>query len=208
MHNYRTHTCGQLRKADAGSTVRLSGWIHNRRDLGGLLFIDLRDHYGLTQLLVPKEALFVEALSKLSKETVIRVDGKVVAREGNINTKLPTGEIEVIVSAYEVLGACEGLPFNVFPDEDIPEDLRLPYRFVDLRRSKLHANIVLRSKVISSIRRRSHQFEPRRGTRLPGAVARASREVLCAAASAAAIQAIAHGVRLRPLFSDRSVFSR
>ena len=154
MHTYRTHTCGQLRKADAGSTVRLSGWIHNRRDLGGLLFIDLRDHYGLTQLLVPKEAPFVDAMSKLSKETVICVDGKVVAREGNINAKLPTGEIEIIVSGYEVLGSCEALPFNVFPDEDIPEDLRLRYRFVDLRRGKLHSNIVLRSKVISSIRRR------------------------------------------------------
>ncbi|MFL5338748.1 MAG: aspartate--tRNA ligase [Gemmataceae bacterium] len=154
MHTYRTHNCGQLRKSDAGSTVRLSGWIHNRRDLGGLRFIDLRDHYGITQLLVPNEAPFADAIMRLGKETVIRVDGKVVAREGNVNKNLPTGEIELIVSDCEVLGCCEGLPFNVFPEEEVPEELRLRYRFVDLRRNKIHNNIVLRSRVIASIRRR------------------------------------------------------
>src|SRR5262245_33996456 len=158
MHTYRTHTCGQLRKSDAGSQVRLSGWVHNRRDLGGLLFIDLRDHYGLTQLLIPKESEFLDAISHLPKETVIRVDGQAVARQKeNVNSRLPTGEIEVVVQSYELLGplaADGGLPFSVFPEEDVPEDTRLKYRMLDLRRSQLHANIVLRSKVIASIRRR------------------------------------------------------
>jgi aspartyl-tRNA synthetase len=145
-----------------GLHVRLSGWIHNRRDHGGLLFLDLRDHYGITQLLIPKDAPFLDAISRLPKETVIRVDGKVVARgEGNVNPKMPTGEIEVIVSEYEVLGPMFGcdeyggqLPFSVFPEDEVPEDLRLRFRFLDLRRSKLHQNIVLRSRVIASIRRR------------------------------------------------------
>lgn len=162
MHPYRSHTCGQLRKSDAGQTVRLSGWIHNRRDLGGLLFLNLRDHYGDTQLLVPKDAPFLDEIGRLPKETVIRIDGKVVARDdNNINKNMPTGEIEVIVASFEVLGSMLGseefegrLPFSVFPEDEVPEETRLKYRFVDLRRSKLHANIVLRSKVISSIRRR------------------------------------------------------
>jgi aspartyl-tRNA synthetase len=161
MHPYRSHDCGKLRLSDVGQNVRLSGWVHNRRDHGGLLFIDLRDHYGITQLLIPKDASFLDAVSKLPKETVIRIDGKVVGREGNVNKKMPTGEIEVIVSGYEVLGPMHGsedfdnqLPFSVFPEDDAPEETRLRFRFLDLRRSKLHANIVLRSKVISSIRRR------------------------------------------------------
>src|SRR5262245_19177800 len=129
MHIYRTHSCGQLRKSNAGAQVRLSGWVHNRRDLGGLLFIDLRDHYGLTQLLIPKDAPFLDEMSRLPKETVIRVDGQVVAREkANVNAKLPTGEIEVVVQDFEVLGpvaADDGLPFSVFPEEEVPEDTRL-----------------------------------------------------------------------------------
>src|SRR5262245_24239492 len=161
MHRYRSHTCGQLRLSDAGKNVRLSGWVHNRRDHGGLLFIDLRDHHGITQLLIPKDAAFLDAISRLPKETVIRIDGNVVAREGNVNKKMPTGEVEVIVAEYEVLGPMHGsedfdnqLPFSVFPEDEAPEETRLKYRFVDLRRQKLHQNIVLRSKVISSIRRR------------------------------------------------------
>src|SRR5258708_22914293 len=109
MHAYRTHTCGQLRSSDVGSTVRLAGWIHNRRDLGGLLFLDLRDHYGITQLFVPNDAAFVEEIGRLPKETVIRVDGTVVARgEKNVNKKMPTGEVEVNVTGYEVLGTMQG----------------------------------------------------------------------------------------------------
>ena len=126
MHTYRTHTCGQLRKSDTGAQVRISGWVHNRRDLGGLLFIDLRDHYGITQVLVPKDFEFLDAMSRLPKETVIRVDGKVVERsKENVNSKLPTGEIEVVVQSFELLGpvATEGgLPFSVFPEEEVPED--------------------------------------------------------------------------------------
>jgi aspartyl-tRNA synthetase len=158
MHSYRTHTCGQLRKSDTGAQVRISGWVHNRRDLGGLLFIDLRDHYGITQVLVPKDFEFLDAMSRLPKETVIRVDGKVVERaKENVNSKLPTGAIEVVVQSFELLGpvtAEGGLPFSVFPEEEVPEDSRLKYRMLDLRRTQLHANIVLRSKVVSSIRRR------------------------------------------------------
>ena len=162
MHPYRTHTCGELRKSNAGQTVRLSGWIHNTREHSGVLFLDLRDHYGITQLIVPTDAPFADAISKLPKETVIRIDGLVVARDDKyLNPKMATGEIEVAVRDYEVLGSMLGsekfegrLPFSVFPEDEAPEDTRLTYRFLDLRRSKLHANIVLRSRVISSIRRR------------------------------------------------------
>ncbi|MDE1171340.1 MAG: aspartate--tRNA ligase [Verrucomicrobium sp.] len=152
---YRTHHCNALRAGNAGETVRLAGWIHNKRDLGGVLFIDLRDHHGVTQVVIPPSAPFQDALSHLQKETVIQVDGQVRHRpEGTLNPALATGEVEVEVSGYEVLGACEPLPMNVFPEDITPEETRLKYRFLDLRRSKLHETIVLRSKVISSIRRR------------------------------------------------------
>ncbi len=162
MHQYRSHTCGELRKSDAGSTVRLSGWVHNQREHSGVLFIDLRDHYGITQLVVHADSPNSKKMADLAKETVIRIDGTVVARdEKYLNPKMSTGEIEVSVSSFEVLGPMHGseefegrLPFSVFPEDDTPEEVRLKYRFLDLRRSKLHANIVLRSKVISSIRRR------------------------------------------------------
>src|SRR5438128_57641 len=162
MHSYRTHTCGQLRLSDAGAHVRLSGWIHNDREHSGVLFIDLRDHYGITQLVIHSESPLSKEMTALPKETVIRIDGQVIARESKyFNPKMATGEIEVSVTAYEVLGKMYGsedfegrLPFSVFPEDETPEETRLTYRFLDLRRSKLHANIVLRSKVISSIRRR------------------------------------------------------
>jgi len=154
MHEYRTHTCGGLKKDSLGQDVRLSGWIHNKRDHGGVLFIDLRDHYGLTQMVVYPESGFIDGLSHLHKETVIRLDGKVQARDAeNINPKLPTGEIEVKVTAYEILGECGDLPFSIFPDEQIPDETRLKYRFLDLRREKVHANIIFRSKVIQYIRK-------------------------------------------------------
>ena len=152
---YRTHTCNDLRASHAGQTVRLAGWIHNKRDLGGVLFIDLRDHYGVTQIVVPPTADFQNTLSHLPKETVISVHGQVRPRpEGTVNPDLTTGEIELDVAGYERLGSCEPLPMNVFPEDHTPEETRLKYRFLDLRRSKIHKTIMLRAKVISSIRKR------------------------------------------------------
>jgi len=129
--------------------------VHSRRDHGGVLFIDLRDSYGITQVVVYPTTSFLDEVSRLPKETAIRFDGTVAFRaEENVNTKLPTGEIEVVATAFEVLGPCEGLPFSIFPEEDAPEDNRLKYRFLDLRKTKLHRNILLRSKIIASMRRR------------------------------------------------------
>lgn len=155
MHIYRTHTCGELREKDIGSDVRLSGWLRNRRNHGGIYFIDLADHYGMTQLVVASGTAVYNTISQLPKETVIRIDGVVVTRgEGNTNPSVATGTIEVQVSEVELLGRAEPLPFSIFPEMSVPEDLRLTYRFLDLRRSKMHANILLRSRVIASIRRR------------------------------------------------------
>jgi aspartyl-tRNA synthetase len=155
LHRYRTHTCGELRSANTGAEVRLSGWLRNRRDHGGVYFIDLADHYGITQLVVEPDSPVYELISSFTKETVIRVDGKVVARDaGAVNPSMATGEIEVRVTDAELLGATEPLPFTVFPELPVPEDMRLTYRFLDLRKSKMHANILLRSRIISSIRRR------------------------------------------------------
>jgi aspartyl-tRNA synthetase len=152
---YRSHTCNDLRASHAGQTVRLAGWIHNKRDLGGVLFIDLRDHYGVTQIVVPPAAGFQDTLSHLPKETVISVHGNVRLRpEGTLNPDLATGEVELDVAGYDRLGSCEPLPMNVFPEDHTPEETRFKYRFLDLRRSKIHKTIMLRAKVISSIRRR------------------------------------------------------
>ncbi|MER5834788.1 aspartate--tRNA ligase [Streptomyces sp. NPDC002130] len=153
MHRYRSHTCGELRSSDVGSDVRLSGWLHNRRDLGGILFIDLRDHYGITQLVARPGTPAYEALDKLSKESTVRVDGKVVSRGAeNINPELPTGEIEVEVGEVELLGAAAPLPFTINTEDGVNEERRLEYRFLDLRRERMHKNIMLRSSVIASIR--------------------------------------------------------
>jgi aspartyl-tRNA synthetase len=155
MHAYRTHTCGQLRPADAGKAVRLSGWVHRKRDHGGLLFIDLRDNYGLTQIVIAPSSPAFTVAEKARAESVIQIDGKVVERTAEtVNANLPTGGIEVQASAFEMLGAAEELPLPVFGEPDYPEDLRLKYRFLDLRREKLHKSILLRSQVISSLRRR------------------------------------------------------
>jgi aspartyl-tRNA synthetase len=155
MHKYRTHTCGELRETEIGRQVRLSGWLRNWRDLGGLFFIDLADHYGVTQLVVAPGSRAYDEIIQLPKESVIRIDGLVVARgDNNANTVIPTGSIEVRVSDVELLGRTEPVPFPVFPEGYVPEELRLTYRFLDLRRSKMHANILLRSRVIASIRRR------------------------------------------------------
>ncbi|MFZ3558570.1 MULTISPECIES: aspartate--tRNA ligase [unclassified Streptomyces] len=153
MHRYRSHTCGELRASDVGSDVRLSGWLHNRRDLGGILFIDLRDHYGITQLVARPGTKAAEVLDKLTKETVVRVDGKVVSRGAdNVNPELPTGEVEIEASEVEVLGAAQQLPFQINQDDGVGEERRLEYRFLDLRRERMHRNIMLRSEVIASIR--------------------------------------------------------
>jgi aspartyl-tRNA synthetase len=155
MHAYRTHTCGDLRLGDAGNNVRLSGWIHRKRDHGGLMFIDLRDHHGLTQLVLSPETPGFATAERLRAESVIRIDGEVVARDAEAaNPNLPTGEIEIRVKGLEVLSEAAELPLPVFGEPDYPEDIRLRYRYLDLRRDTLHKNIVLRSKVIDSIRRR------------------------------------------------------
>ena len=155
MHAYRTHTCGALRLADQGANVRLSGWMHRKRDHGGLMFIDLRDHYGLTQLVVDPATPGFEILERLRAESVVRIDGDVVARTvETINASLPTGEVEVRVRSVTVLSEAAELPLPVFGEPDYPEDIRLTYRYLDLRRETLHRNIVLRSRVIDSIRRR------------------------------------------------------
>ena len=158
MHAYRTHTCGALRSTDAGANVRLSGWVHRKRDHGGLLFIDLRDHYGLTQLVLHPETPGFDAVERLRAESVIKVDGEVVAREASVvNPNLPTGEIEVRVQGVEVLSEAAELPLPVFGEPEYPEEIRLKNRFLDLRRETLHKNIVLRSRVIQSIRNRMVQ---------------------------------------------------
>jgi aspartyl-tRNA synthetase len=155
MHAYRSHTAGALRAADTGKTVRLSGWIHRKRDHGGLVFIDLRDHYGLTQLVISPETPGFATVERLRAESVIRIDGDVVARSPEtVNANLPTGEVEVRVRTVEVLSEAAELPLPVFGEPEYPEELRLKHRYLDLRRDTLHKNIVLRSKVIHSIRNR------------------------------------------------------
>lgn len=155
MHSYRTHTCGQLRKSDAGQTVRLSGWVHRKRDHGNLLFIDLRDHYGLTQCVVNVDSSSFKISEGLRNESVIRIDGTVVERTADtVNSKMDTGDIEIMVTDIEVLSTADTLPLQVNSDAEFPEDTRLRYRFLDLRKEKIHKNILLRSQVIASLRRR------------------------------------------------------
>jgi aspartyl-tRNA synthetase len=158
MHAYRTHTCGGLRAADVGKTARLSGWVHRKRDHGGLLFIDLRDHYGLTQCVATPSNPHFSRLERLRVESVVTLTGEVLAREaGTVNANLPTGEIELKVQDVAVLSEAEELPLPVFGEPDYPEDIRLKYRFLDLRRETLHANIMRRTQVIASMRRRMHE---------------------------------------------------
>lgn len=155
MHPYRTHTCGQLRKSDTGTIVRLSGWVHRKRDHGNLLFIDLRDHYGMTQCVIDCDNPLFKIAESARVESVITVTGEVVNREpSTINDGLPTGEIEIQITGIHVESAADVLPLQVNVDREFPEDTRLTYRFLDLRREKIHNNIVLRNNVIASIRRR------------------------------------------------------
>jgi aspartyl-tRNA synthetase len=155
MHRYRSHTCGALRQSDIDQTVRLSGWCHRIRDHGGVLFIDLRDHYGLTQCVVDPDSAAFKAAEKLRSEWVVRIDGKVRRRPaGTDNPELPTGSVEIYVSEIEVLGAADELPMPVFGEQEYPEDIRLKYRFLDLRRERLHQNIMTRGAIIDSMRKR------------------------------------------------------
>ncbi len=155
MHDYRSHDCGQLRAENIDETVRLSGWVHRKRDHGGLLFIDVRDHYGLTQLVIEPSSPHFAIAEAVRAESVIRAEGKVVARDDEAkNPNLPTGEVEIYVSELEILSEAGDLPLPVFGEPDYPEDVRLRYRFLDLRRETLHNNIILRSDIISWLRRR------------------------------------------------------
>ncbi len=155
MSTYRTHRCNELKSSHVGQTVTLSGWINNHRDHGGVLFIDLRDNFGITQLVSYPESGFKYEVAHLQKENCIRVEGTVKKRDPEtVNSKLETGEVEVEIEKYEILGRCDPLPFQVFPEDKEPEELRLTYRYLDLRRETMHANILKRNKIISSVRRR------------------------------------------------------
>jgi len=159
LNNFRTHNCGQLSKKDKGKKVVLSGWINKKRDHGNLLFIDLRDHYGLTQCVIDKDSKYFKELEKIRLESVIKINGVVLERSSStINKELITGDIELQINSFEILGACKELPLPVFSDQDYSEELRLKYRYLDLRRKKIHDNIVLRSNVISFIRKKMNEL--------------------------------------------------
>ena len=154
MHAYRTHTCGQLRKADVGQTVRLSGWVNRRRDHGGLIFIDLRDHYGLTQCVIEPDAGAFATVDLARSEWVLTLTGKVVSRTAEtINPDLPTGEVELRIEDATIQSRAQELPLPVFGDHDYPEETRLTYRFLDLRRERLHKNIMRRRSEVTMFAR-------------------------------------------------------
>ena len=153
MHKYRTHTCNELNLKNKNENVILSGWINKKRDHGNLLFLDLRDNYGVTQCVIENSHKNFKDLEKLPLETVLKIDGNVLERtKDTLNKELDTGEIEISIISYEILGTTKELPMPVFSDQEYSEEIRLKYRFLDLRRKKIHQNIILRSKVISFIR--------------------------------------------------------
>jgi len=153
LNKYRSHKCNELRKEDVDKKISLAGWINKKRDHGNLLFIDLRDNYGITQCIIDKDNKYFSDLEKMQLETVIKVEGKVVNRsKETINSEIDTGEIEIVIEKHEILGTCKELPMPIFTDQEYAEEIRLKYRFLDLRRKKIHENIILRSKVISYIR--------------------------------------------------------
>src|SRR5919201_2060350 len=155
MHRYRSHTCGALRAGDVGATARLSGWVHRVRDHGGLLFIDLRDHYGVTQCVADPDSPAFAAAESLRAEWVVRIEGTVRKRpDGTENPELPTGAVEIFIAEIEVLSPAAELPLPVFGEQEYPEDIRLKYRFLDLRRERLHANIGKRIAIIDGLRAR------------------------------------------------------
>ena len=221
MHAYRSLTCGELRPQHVGATVRLSGWVHRKRDHGNLLFLDLRDTYGVTQCVLDGTSQHFPTATGLRLETVITVTGKVVARDADaVNPKLATGEIEVVVEDLAVQSVSETLPLQINSEAEYPEETRLRYRFLDLRREKLHGNILLRSRVIASYstaddRRGLHgipdsdphlQLAGRR-PRLSGAEPHSPGQVLRITPGPPAIQAALDGGRLRPLLPDRALLS-
>ena len=153
MNKYRTHNCSEIGENEVNNIVSLSGWLHRKRDHGNLLFIDLRDHYGLTQCVIENNNKFFKLLEKTKPESVLKISGKVVNRsKGTENLELRTGKVEVVIQSVEVLSNAKELPIPVFGEQDYPEDIRLKYRFLDLRRDEMHRNIILRSEVISFIR--------------------------------------------------------
>ena len=160
MNKYRTHNCSELNKKHLNKIVMLSGWVHKKRDHGNLLFLDLRDNFGITQCIIDKDNKFFSQLEKIALETVIKIEGNVVARTSEtVNNEIPTGEIEIKVNSFEVLGKTKELPMPVFSDQEYAEEIRLKYRFLDLRRKKIHENIILRSKVISFIRNKMQELD-------------------------------------------------
>ena len=160
MNKYRSHKCNELRKKDVGNDISLSGWINKKRDHGNLLFIDLRDNYGISQCIIDKENKNFSSLEKIQLETVIKISGKVINRsKETINKDIDTGEIEVAIESFEILGTCQELPMPVFSDQEYSEEIRLKYRYLDLRRKKIHENIILRSKVISFIRSEMNKLD-------------------------------------------------
>ena len=159
MSKYRTHTCGELTLKNNDQIVRIAGWINKKRDHGNLLFLDLRDHYGLTQCVIDEGKEIFKDVEKLPLESVIQVDGKVLKREKDtINKNLNTGEIEIRIEKYKLLSKTKELPLPIFSDQEYAEEIRLKYRFLDLRRKKIHSNIVLRSKIISFIRSEMQKY--------------------------------------------------
>ena len=159
MNKYRTHKCNELNKAMVGKKVILSGWINKKRDHGNILFIDLRDNYGISQCIIDKKNTNFSVLEKTQLETVLKIEGKVLERtKETVNKDIPTGEIEVVIDKFEILGECKELPMPIFSDQEYSEEIRLKYRFLDLRRKKIHENIILRSKVISFIRNEMYQL--------------------------------------------------
>ncbi len=155
MHAYRSHTCADLNKTHVGAEVRLSGWVHRVRDHGGVMFLDLRDHYGISQVIADSDSAAFAGLASVRAEWVVQIEGRVKARDASlVNPKLPTGEIEIYATGITVLGEAADLPMPVFGDLEYPEETRLTYRFLDLRREKLHRNMMLRSNVVRSIRNR------------------------------------------------------
>tara|TARA_B100001123_G_scaffold382172_1_gene453141 strand:- start:892 stop:1527 length:636 start_codon:yes stop_codon:yes gene_type:complete len=154
LNKYRTHNCGELKKDSVRKEILLSGWVHKKRDHGNLLFIDLRDNFGITQCTIDKDNKNFSDLEKIPLETVIKINGTVLQRsKETINNEIPTGEIEIQIKSFEILGRTKELPLPVFSDQEYAEEIRLKYRFLDLRRKKIHNNIILRSKVISFIRK-------------------------------------------------------
>ena len=222
MSTYRTHRCNELRESHVGQEVTLSGWINNHRDHGGVLFIDLRDTYGITQLVSYPESGFKYEVAHLQKENCIKVVGRVKKRDPEtVNARLETGEVEVEISHYEILGRCDPLPFQVFPEDREPEELRLTYRYLDLRRQTMHDNILKRTRIISSVRRRMEAmgFTEFQTPILTASSPEGARDYLVPSRlhpgkfyalpqAPQQYKQLSNGSRFRPLFSDCPLFSR